>query len=641
MAFNGSMKIQSHRKVILHLFLYSLGALVLGPLAAQSPPATRTWQIKIAGEPSGTFTETTTAAREGNVATAEAMHLEMNRLGSKVEMKNESQSFENAQGELQSLKSSTSSSQTSTQTSVQVLGDHLALTTTAGDKTYRKSIPLTGSILGPKGVERLSRENLRKEGDTISFQMFSPELGNIAEVKRKVVGQERAGARDLFKVEEATAGFPGQATVLLDSQGRWLRRVQTLPFGEMVIEPLEEKSAPAPAPAAAATPSESYDQTLARSNVRLPDPRALKSVTLRLRHKKPELGWPVLENSSQHVLEKSDTLRVVEIHQSAAPSASDPKKSPAPGEEFLRPNAIVQSDDAEVMRIAAEVIKGAPNDFDKARRLQDWVNKNLTLDLGVVLAPASEVARNKRGTCIAYATLLAALERAAGLPSRIAMGYVYVDGIWGGHAWSEVFTDGRWIALDAALYAPGPADAARLWFGASSGDDQLMKLLVAAGQMYGSVSFEVVAFSTDHNSVKVPENAPPYRVTGNRYTNPWLGFSLDAPQKFRFTKMDAVYPDGTIVALEGPDDSRAAVELDNLRADENKAMKKRVNSSLGEAELVSRKFGQLDGQFARNAGGALFLWQKGSSVWSLTTKGPGAEALLEKILRSWKWSHES
>ena len=289
-------------------------------------------------------------------------------------------------------------------------------------------------------------------------------------------------------------------------------------------------------------PNESYDRTMARSNILLPDPRTLTAVTLKLRHHKPELGWPALESHSQRIVEQSEAVRVVEVRGFTPPKGKPAQAVPEPDASFTRPNALVQSDDPEVMRVARETTAGAKDDFEKARRLHDWVSRNLKFDLGIALAPASEVVRNRRGTCIAYAVLLASLQRAAGLPSRVAMGYGYANGIWGGHAWSEVFIDGGWVALDAALYGPGTADAARLWFGASSGDDQLMKLIAAAGQMYGSVDFEVLSFERDGRTTNVPENAERHTVSGHRYSNPWLGFALEAPPEFRVTRTDAVFP---------------------------------------------------------------------------------------------------
>ena len=43
----------------------------------------------------------------------------------------------------------------------------------------------------------------------------------------------------------------------------------------------------------------------------------------------------------------------------------------------------------------------------------------MTFDLGIALAPSSEILRDRRGTCVGYATLLAALARSVGIPSRV------------------------------------------------------------------------------------------------------------------------------------------------------------------------------------------------------------------------------
>jgi transglutaminase-like putative cysteine protease len=64
--------------------------------------------------------------------------------------------------------------------------------------------------------------------------------------------------------------------------------------------------------------------------------------------------------------------------------------------------------------------------------------------------PASEVVRNRRGTCFGYAVLLASLARAAGIPSRFRMGFAYTHGVWGDHAWVEMLVGKQWVPMDAA-----------------------------------------------------------------------------------------------------------------------------------------------------------------------------------------------
>ena len=71
------------------------------------------------------------------------------------------------------------------------------------------------------------------------------------------------------------------------------------------------------------------------------------------------------------------------------------------------------------------------------------------------MAPASEVAETLTGDCTEYSMLAAAMCRAAGVPSRTAIGLVYVDDprqpLLGFHMWTEVFVRGQWVAIDATL----------------------------------------------------------------------------------------------------------------------------------------------------------------------------------------------
>src|SRR5688572_2667105 len=622
------------RASLLALALLSMIAMAVG--AEPSTSGDRHWDLKLADQPSGSFTESSVVSADGNVTTKEQMVMEINRLGSKVSIQNETETVENPAGEMQSLVTTMSSSQASTRIRVTRGSEALQIVTEAGEKSYEKKIPFTGSIIGPKGIERLSRENLKKEGATISYRMFSAEIGSVAKMERKVIGTMDDKGRNLLKCEETIEGFPGKQFVTIDENGRWITRQQTFPFGELVIEPSTRTTTgpSAAAPASTELPKESYDRTMARSNILLPDPRSISAVTLRVSHLKPELGWPDLQGTGQRVLEKSSATTVVEIRRREKGSAPSDEK---PEESCLRPNALVQSDDAEVIRIAREVTANVQGDFEKARRLQNWVSQNLEFDLGIALAPASEVVRNRRGTCVAYAVLLAALERAAGLPSRVVMGFAYANGIWGGHAWTEAYVDNRWIALDAALYSPGPADAARLRFGASAGDDQLIKILAAGAQLYGNVECRVTSFELNGRTINVPEKATRYEIAGQRYSNPWLGFSLEAPEGFRFTTTDAVFPDRTLLALEGPQARKIILTMTNVGANPEAAVKTAM-SPLGEVKPRAHKIGQLTGEIASSPKGARLVWRQGNSLWVLTAEGDSADKLLEQLAATWRWT---
>ena len=98
-----------------------------------------------------------------------------------------------------------------------------------------------------------------------------------------------------------------------------------------------------------------------------------------------------------------------------------------------------------------------------------------------------EALDTKRGDCNEHAVLFTALARAAGLPSRVAAGVVYLDNAFYYHAWSEVWL-GEWVAVDPA-FRQFPADATHLKF-IQGGPEEHLALLKVIGQ----VGMEVVEY---------------------------------------------------------------------------------------------------------------------------------------------------
>jgi len=141
------------------------------------------------------------------------------------------------------------------------------------------------------------------------------------------------------------------------------------------------------------------------------------------------------------------------------------------------------------------------------------------------------------------------------------MGYVYAQGMFGGHAWAEILAGEEWIPLDAAIVNEGVADAARLVVITSSLDGGPGEMsLGAAQQVFGQVDIRILEYESAGRSTAVPADAEPFTVEGNRYLNPWLGLALTKPEDFAFAKLDAVWPDPTIVGLSGPRGEQASLQ---------------------------------------------------------------------------------
>ncbi len=137
---------------------------------------------------------------------------------------------------------------------------------------------------------------------------------------------------------------------------------------------------------------------------------------------------------------------------------------PAPGKEFTESNFFVNWDNDAVKAHTAQALKELPataGAWDKAVAIERWVQANMkAFEFSQAMATADNVAKTLTGDCTEYAMLSAAMCRAAGVPSRTALGLVYAGGQGGKpflayHMWFEVFAEGQWVPLDATLGMKG------------------------------------------------------------------------------------------------------------------------------------------------------------------------------------------
>src|SRR5262249_17041726 len=133
----------------------------------------------------------------------------------------------------------------------------------------------------------------------------------------------------------------------------------------------------------------------------------------------------------------------------------------------------------------------------KAQRLEKWVHEQMKPSNAVGLATASQIMKDRTGDCRQHALLLTALCRAAKVPARTAVGLIYArqserkpELIF--HMWSEVWVDGRWVGLDAAL-GRGGISACHLKVADSSWRDvQTLAPLLPVARVIGKVQVEVI-----------------------------------------------------------------------------------------------------------------------------------------------------
>ena len=153
---------------------------------------------------------------------------------------------------------------------------------------------------------------------------------------------------------------------------------------------------------------------------------------------------------------------------------------------YLAPEAFIESDAPEIVAEAVGAVRGVTGNRARAERLTRYVNALLDKKPTVSLPSAREVLRTKVGDCNEHTALYVAMARALDIPSRIAVGLVYIHGAFYYHAWPEVYIDegsgsGLWLPVDPTLNE-FPADATHLRL-ARGGLDKQTAILPLIGRL--------------------------------------------------------------------------------------------------------------------------------------------------------------
>ena len=107
-------------------------------------------------------------------------------------------------------------------------------------------------------------------------------------------------------------------------------------------------------------------------------------------------------------------------------------------------------------------------------------------------AGLEEVLSNREGDCTEHALLLVALLRKTGIPSRIAYGLIMTEAGFIGHAWVELYGEGRWHWLDPS-FPGGRPYGLRIRLGVMDPAEPVWaSLSLALLQVVGSVEGEIL-----------------------------------------------------------------------------------------------------------------------------------------------------
>lgn len=309
----------------------------------------------------------------------------------------------------------------------------------------------------------LAKAGLRP-GAKYTRSFFDPSVMKPSVMQIAVEAREplKVGARtiDLFRVKQTYSGL--ETTSWIDPAGVVYKEVSPTgfssyrttkedalrPSADAAIDLIEATSVPA-----AGAPA---------------DPRKTMKLTVELSG--VELAGFDLDGDGQELSGKTLVVDRIGKHTASIDPAA-----------YLKGEPLMQVDNPDLKAAAGEATGGVKEPEAASRRVLKWVYGNLSKTSTVSLPSALEVLRSRQGDCNEHAILYTAMNRAAGVPTRIASGLVALGDRFYYHAWAEVYLDGRWLAVDP-VFGQYPADATHLRF-VVGGLDRQAELMRVIGRL--------------------------------------------------------------------------------------------------------------------------------------------------------------
>jgi transglutaminase-like putative cysteine protease len=176
-------------------------------------------------------------------------------------------------------------------------------------------------------------------------------------------------------------------------------------------------------------------------------------------HVTTDAGGAVYNSDSDHPVNRYEAESSL-IEPDATELRLAPNTAPQGASDYLKLPPL----DSRVAKLAEEITATAPNNYDKAVRLERYLRTHFgyTLDLGRNL-PRDPIAyflfERKKGHCEYFASSMAVMLRSLGVPSRIVTGFrggefndltgQYVVRASNAHSWVEAYFSGYgWVSFD-------------------------------------------------------------------------------------------------------------------------------------------------------------------------------------------------
>lgn len=237
-----------------------------------------------------------------------------------------------------------------------------------------------------------------------------------------------------------------------------------------------------------------FPNVVMKSPFRIPAPATLGHIRYRFGFK-DGMAFDIPQTGEQRVT-LANGEATVDICVTCGPGLATDAATLA---DARRPTEWLQSDAARIREIAEPVAKLPISDSEKMERLRLLAKPYLGKVDFVGHFSALETLSRKSADCTEAAVLLAALGRAAGIPTRVVNGVVYsqvryhgVSNAFMPHSWTLAYADGKWRSFDLAL---DTFDATHVALTVGDGDE---RSVLAGRQLSGLLRWD------DMSEVRTP-----------------------------------------------------------------------------------------------------------------------------------------
>jgi transglutaminase-like putative cysteine protease len=329
---------------------------------------------------------------------------------------------------------------------------HLTVRTPSGERTEIRELPEPPALA--LNLPRLLAARGLETGQTLEVSVFDPAtLRNepmTLEVKAREIVRSANRPVPAFKVEARFAGITTRTWIT--DVGEVVR--EESPMGLLVVRENPGQAQALAVPGQVQTDLLEAAALVPTTPVRIDDPTTVARLRVRID------GIQGFDHADLQGAGQTADGATIEVRDAR-------ELLPAPRTEDLdpyrRPEPFIESDAPEIQAEARKAIGGETGARARAERLVRYVHSIIEKKPTLSLPSAREVLRTRVGDCNEHTALYVAMARALGIPSRVAVGLVYLRGGFYYHAWPEVWIDagkdrGLWLPVDPTLNQ-FPADA--------------------------------------------------------------------------------------------------------------------------------------------------------------------------------------